>query len=722
MHFPSLQMNLSAEALSAFNCSCCLGLLKSPVSLSCGHSFCKSCIESWCKDHKNCPSCRASVEHASFNVNVVMMNILDQMLKGTAIDPSKLTDVKLIKCLSDCNVLAARFNESPVLWFQYRREGNDSLVSIANDHFNLFQSLGTSDNLPQVHGITHNPAGIVTQKLDAFASEILDDLSNGSKLKLLKEAAKSLNSLHSNDLIHGHIHPDNVLVDINNEGVKLACLSPVHYKPADSPVEKNVVLNVPFIAPEIITGKTTKTTKSADVYALGLFFCRVLIGKDFINEGYFELLSKMIENNGLAPVNYDQLPKKVTDLVKRMLQQDPGTRPSSSTLLEELNDLPSLQPDSDGNDDDNSGISSSVLLALFRDLIGGGNSDDSDDEGDLDFKQAITAAKLGNAKAMFNVGQSYRLGDDGVQQSHEKSLHWYLKAGENGCPAGYHQAGLCYLRGLGTRQDEKKAVELFLKAANHEERLSHPAYLLGVCYEQGRGVPKDDRQRFHWYNEAAARGDMDAEMEKGICLKHGIGCDQDNSAAYTCFVNASNAGIARPLYFLGIMAATGQGCDQDYPAAFNYFKTAAEKGVTDAYYNLAVYYELGRGTEKNDQQRFYWYKKSGEAGEPKGICETAICYMTGAGVGRDYNEGFRLFQQAHDMGNRSATVKLGHAYEEGHGCRKNNEKAFEMYKMAAEAEVTEGMIHLARCYGKGIGTKKDKKKENQWLLKVSGKL
>ncbi len=42
-----------------FTCTLCLELFKSPVTLSCAHTFCKECLEPIIKDNKIvCPLCR----------------------------------------------------------------------------------------------------------------------------------------------------------------------------------------------------------------------------------------------------------------------------------------------------------------------------------------------------------------------------------------------------------------------------------------------------------------------------------------------------------------------------------------------------------------------------------------------------------------------------------------------------------------------------------------
>ena len=60
-----------------FECALCLRLLLDPVSVSCGHTFCRTCIETSLDHRSACPLCRQPIV-AGRSVNVLIQNIIQQ--------------------------------------------------------------------------------------------------------------------------------------------------------------------------------------------------------------------------------------------------------------------------------------------------------------------------------------------------------------------------------------------------------------------------------------------------------------------------------------------------------------------------------------------------------------------------------------------------------------------------------------------------------------------
>lgn len=102
-----------------FNCSICLDVLKDPVTVPCGHSYCKACIKGyWDQDDYlgvyGCPQCRQSFSpRPVLGRNTMLADVVDK-LKKTAINsassslkpeptPAELGDVQCDVCTGNRN-------------------------------------------------------------------------------------------------------------------------------------------------------------------------------------------------------------------------------------------------------------------------------------------------------------------------------------------------------------------------------------------------------------------------------------------------------------------------------------------------------------------------------------------------------------------------------------------------------------------------------------------
>uniref|UniRef100_A0A8C8S6Y1 RING-type E3 ubiquitin transferase n=1 Tax=Pelusios castaneus TaxID=367368 RepID=A0A8C8S6Y1_9SAUR len=94
---------LAADIQDEAICTICLEYLTEPVTIVCGHNFCRACISQHCEEWEKgtrpeltCPQCREPFQKGEFKPNTQMNNIL-QKIKQLVIHPGKEPVVDLCK-------------------------------------------------------------------------------------------------------------------------------------------------------------------------------------------------------------------------------------------------------------------------------------------------------------------------------------------------------------------------------------------------------------------------------------------------------------------------------------------------------------------------------------------------------------------------------------------------------------------------------------------------
>lgn len=114
-----------------------------------------------------------------------------------------------------------------------------------------------------------------------------------------------------------------------------------------------------------------------------------------------------------------------------------------------------------------------------------------------------------------------------------------------------------------------------------------------------------------WYQNAAERGNADAQNNLGVMYERGDGVPQNRTAAVKWFRLAADQGHADAQNNLGAMYAYGRGIPRNFAEAAKWFRIAADQGNTYAQYNLAELFYAGEefgAVADNLTARVYWIK------------------------------------------------------------------------------------------------------------------
>ncbi|KAM7337197.1 hypothetical protein ACRRTK_003316 [Alexandromys fortis] len=72
-----MEAGFSRAFTEELNCSICLSFLIDPVTINCGHSFCRACLQFFWEDNPflcHCPTCRKRTKRKDFRTNIVLKN------------------------------------------------------------------------------------------------------------------------------------------------------------------------------------------------------------------------------------------------------------------------------------------------------------------------------------------------------------------------------------------------------------------------------------------------------------------------------------------------------------------------------------------------------------------------------------------------------------------------------------------------------------------------
>ena len=97
-----------------------------------------------------------------------------------------------------------------------------------------------------------------------------------------------------------------------------------------------------------------------------------------------------------------------------------------------------------------------------------------------------------------------KLYDEGKQlydaEQYDKAVPKLQAAADKGHKKAQYRLGRCYDKGDGVKEDDKKAFDLYLKAARQD--YAKAQYQLGRCYLKGKGVAANADEAKKWFKRA----------------------------------------------------------------------------------------------------------------------------------------------------------------------------------------------------------------------------
>jgi len=161
------------------------------------------------------------------------------------------------------------------------------------------------------------------------------------------------------------------------------------------------------------------------------------------------------------------------------------------------------------------------------------------------------------------------------------------------------------LRGdLDGKGDAKAAFQTMQKAADMDYGPAETR--LGQFYLSGIGTPVDNKKAAEVFDRAAFHGDPAGEYELAKLYNTGTGVERDQTMAIKLFTRAADRDLPEAEFALGVASELGQGAPQDLPQAVKWYRKSAEQGFSMAQLRLAKMIWTGAAGKQNQVAALEW--------------------------------------------------------------------------------------------------------------------
>jgi TPR repeat protein len=172
----------------------------------------------------------------------------------------------------------------------------------------------------------------------------------------------------------------------------------------------------------------------------------------------------------------------------------------------------------------------------------------------------LAAAKKGEARAQYRLGEHFYSGDGVPAADQKEAFKWYKRSAVQGNALGEANVGYYYDAGLaGIKKDPKTAMKWYRRAA--DQGLASAQHNLANFIEFGTAGTKPDREEAaRYYRLAADQGYPSSQQRLAYYYMMGWGgITQDQVEAEKLYRLAAQQGSGRAAVMLGWMYANGAG-------------------------------------------------------------------------------------------------------------------------------------------------------------------
>ncbi len=435
-----------------------------------------------------------------------------------------------------------------------------------------------------LHAVLEREAPMEEDRLRFLISEVLDGLAE----------------VHSREILHRDIKPDNIYV--REDGVPVLLDFGSARRDQRSKALTGIVAEG-YSPLEQYASDSENQGVWSDIYALGATIYHAISGAAPPPSPRRRLKDAMIPAAEIGAGQYDA---DFLDAVDWALGITPEQRPPDvETWREALFTESDKTEEEDADDVDDDGD--------FED------EEEQDEDDRQPYKLAADAVPVlqkradeGEADAQFELGEAHEYGwIDGASDS--LAAHYYRLAAEQDHTEAQKSLGDCYLNGTGVPEEDTEAAIWYRRAAQAGHAMAQ--YEIAYMYQTGQGaLQKNAGTAANYYRKSADQGNYLSKHYLAELYEHGSGVAQDLARAVELYREVAEADRSFGQYDLGRMLEHGLGTVRDIVEALKWYNLAAEDGDSDAQYALARLYAEGDDVAYDLDEALAWLNRAVDAG------------------------------------------------------------------------------------------------------------